>query len=193
MMSIGILFTCWEGWDCTLQYLAQPVSVEEDFINIAQLPPVQLSICRIFGIEKPAFSYEFAPEIEFMVDEESLLGQSNLPSDTLPILANSTTEFWNKIDRRGESYRLTELIKIIEVWNDSATIWNLIYENTRNNSDLRIDMGVYPFEGNSTLLCHTFYTGLADYGYKFRLVTTAAVDSRKLHFSTPVTIVLTLN
>jgi hypothetical protein len=50
MVTFGIMVTLWEFWDCTQKYLAQPISIEEEFVSVADLPPIQLSICKIFSI-----------------------------------------------------------------------------------------------------------------------------------------------
>jgi hypothetical protein len=50
MVAFGITVTLWEFWDCTQWFLAKPISIEEEFVSISDLPPIQLSICRIFTI-----------------------------------------------------------------------------------------------------------------------------------------------
>ena len=168
-MTFGLCITLWQGWDCTHQYLAQPIRVEEQFVTLANLPPIQLSICRVFGIEKSVI-----PEGSSFIngDEgyyEQLIG--------LPIYANSTAEFWSKLTARQEIFQLAQLIQEIRFFNESSASWDLIYERTTNSS--LFDMGIYPFDRNSTLLCHTLRPGLASFGTKFRLITTLA---RKLFF-----------
>jgi hypothetical protein len=49
--------------------------------------------------------------------------------------------------------------------------WDMLYDNMRNSSNAGVDMAMYPFAGNSTILCHTIQQGLAEFGTKFRLVT----------------------
>ena len=186
MVAFGIIITMWQGWDCTQQYLAQPVRVEEKLVSVAELPPIQLSICKIFGIDDPAdpivvdqpantFNL-FADEYDEVI--ESPQDTSNLPTGTVPIFANNTADFWNKLDKRGESYQLDTFIKTIEFWNSSADNWYIIYgQGTGDASTL--DMAFYPFERNSTLLCYTLQAGLAGMGTNFRIVTTTAADARK--------------
>ena len=176
MVTFGLCITLWQGWYCTHQYLAQPIRVEEQFVSLASLaslPPIQLSICRVFEIEK----HEFVAQFNYFFDyEASSPFMAELVSG-LPIYANSTEEFWSKLTTSSEIFQLAQLIKEIGFWNDSSASWNLIYERTTSSS--LFDMGIYTFEGNSTLLCHTLRPGLASFGTKFRLITTLA---RKLFF-----------
>jgi hypothetical protein len=57
--------------------------------------------------------------------------------------------------------------------------WEMIYENMRNSNNAEIDLGIYPFEGSSTLLCHTLHQGLAEFGTEFRLVLTSTASTSK--------------
>ena len=174
MVTFGLCITLWQGWDCTQLYLAQPIRVEEQFVTLASLPPIQLSICRVFEIEK----HEFVAQFNYFFDyEASSPFMAELVSG-LPIYANSTAEFWSKLTARREIFQLAQLIQEIRFFNESSASWDLIYERTTISS--LFDMGIYPFEGNSTLLCHTLRPGLASFGTKFRLITT--LGTRKLFF-----------
>ena len=55
-------------------------------------------------------------------------------------------------------------------WNDTLYAWDAIYQRKgpKNDSN-QFDMAFYPYEGNSTLLCHTLKEGLAGFGTKFRI------------------------
>jgi hypothetical protein len=44
-------------------------------------------------------------------DEYSFNAPATLGTGTLPVFASSAAEFWNKIDSRGETYQLKNLIK----------------------------------------------------------------------------------
>ena len=85
MVSFSTIITMWQGWDCTRQYLAQKIRVEEKLVGIADLPPIQLSICKIFGIGN--------------LEDEDVM-ESLLHRGTVPIFARTTDDFWNKLDRR---------------------------------------------------------------------------------------------
>ena len=152
MVTLGLVITLWQGWDCTQLYLAQPIRVEEQFVSLAKLPPIQLSICKIFGIDQPADATR------------------NSSTGTVPTFANSTEAFWSRLSARGESFQLGKFISEIRFWNESSSTWDAIFGKTVNNS--QVDMEIYPYEGNSTLLCHTLRPGLADFGPVLRLVTT---------------------
>jgi hypothetical protein len=51
MVAFGIVVSVMQGWDCTQRYLAQPISIEEEVVSISDLPPIQLSICKIFDLK----------------------------------------------------------------------------------------------------------------------------------------------
>jgi hypothetical protein len=91
-------------------------------------------------------------------------------SGTLPIFADTVSEFWNELDSRRIVYHLHDLIQELEFWNDTSMTWDMIYGNMRNSSNARFDMVFYPFEDSSILLCHTLQKGLAEFGTKFKLV-----------------------
>ena len=159
MVSFGIIITVWQGWDCTQQYLAQPVRVEEQFIKVTDLPPLQLSICKIF--ERYQLTVNLPDYSLFSYDEESSADASSLPT-----FANTTAAFWLGL----KSYHLKDFIKEIGFWNSTTSRWDFMYERETEDSPL-IDMAIYPYEANSTLLCHTLQPSLTKFGSKFRLVT----------------------
>ena len=132
-------------------------------MGIADLPPIQLSICKIFGIGN-------------LADEDVM--ESLLHRGTVPIFARTTDDFWNKLDRRGDRYRLGDFIAKIEFWNGTASRWDLIFDDKSQDVSM-VDMRIYPYEVNSTLLCHTLRSKLVGFGTKFRLVTSLDVDLRK--------------
>ena len=178
MVFFGIIITVWQGWDCTQQYLAQPVRVEEQFVKVTDLPPIQLSICKIFSIDQPSSNAPLESQFTYY-DEVSVSDEFSLSTEgTMPIFSNSSAAFWRTLDDRWEKYHLGDFIEEIGFWNDTASSWDLIYEKTKKDVSM-MDMAIYPYEGNSSLLCHTLQPGLAEFGSQIRLVTTVAVDSRK--------------
>jgi hypothetical protein len=167
LVAIGILITLWQGWDCTQLYLSQPVQVEDRFVRLADLPaPIQLSICQVWNMVGPTSN---------MSSSFSLLYSS---ANT----TNQTADFWRELDARGSDdfSPLSDLLEEIGFWNDSSGSWDLIYDSqgTSINASL-IDRAIYPYEDNSTLACYTLRPGLANFGTKFRLVTTLYMEISK--------------
>ena len=162
LVAGGLLATLWQGWDCTGQYLATPVRVEDQFVSLGSLPPIQLSLCKVFNIDP---------------SNNSLVPATD---GTVPIFANSTETFWRELATRGVSFRLAEVIEEIGYWNDSTGGWDVLYGRTTTDSSLLLDdLTFYPYEGNSILLCHTLQPGLASLGTTFRLISTAAAETRE--------------
>jgi len=66
--------------------------------------------------------------------------------------------------------RLYDLVIEVAFWNDTLYAWDAIYQRKgpKNDSN-QFDMAFYPYEGNSTLLCHTLKEGLGGFGTKFRI------------------------
>jgi hypothetical protein len=66
--------------------------------------------------------------------------------------------------------RLNDLVIEVAFWNETLYAWDAIYQNKgpKNDSN-QFDMAFYPYEGNSTLLCHTLKEGLGGFGTKFRI------------------------
>jgi hypothetical protein len=66
--------------------------------------------------------------------------------------------------------RLNDLVIEVAFWNDTLYAWDAIYQSKgpKNDSN-QFDMAFYPYEGNSTLLCHTLKEGLGGFGTKFRI------------------------
>jgi hypothetical protein len=81
--------------------------------------------------------------------------------------------------------RLKDFVDELAFWNESIHDWDTIYQTTgpRNDSS-RFDMAFYPYEGNSTLLCHTLTEGLGSFGTKFRILPEIHPGTGKLIFST---------
>jgi hypothetical protein len=68
-------------------------------------------------------------------------------------------------------YRIKDLVIEMAFWNDTIQDWDAIYErNGPRNESNQFDMAFYPYEGNSTLLCHTLKKGLNAFGTKFRIL-----------------------
>ena len=70
-----------------------------------------------------------------------------------------------------------DFIAKIEFWNGTASRWDLIFDDKSQDVSM-VDMRIYPYEVNSTLLCHTLRSKLVGFGTKFRLVTSLDVDLR---------------
>ncbi len=67
-------------------------------------------------------------------------------------------------------YRIKDFVIEVAFWNDTSYAWDAIFQRRgpKNDSD-QFDMAFYPYEGNSTLLCHTLKEGLGGFGTKFRI------------------------
>ena len=163
LVAAGLSITAWQGWDCTQQYLAQPVRVEQRLVSLDQLPPIQLSFCQIFDIDH---------------QQQQLPHNHSLTRGTVPLAATTGAAFGLEFGARNDIFHLAQLIEEIGFWNGSGvgSSWATIYDNSTGGSVL-FDKAFYPYEGNSVLLCHTLRTGLGDWGTKFRIVTTPAVDT----------------
>jgi hypothetical protein len=62
------------------------------------------------------------------------------------------------------------LIIELAFWNKTGHDWDVIYQRSGlNNGSDKFAMAVYPYEGNSTLLCHTLEEGLGAFGTQFRI------------------------
>jgi hypothetical protein len=182
LVTFGLCITVWQCYNCTLQYLAQPVRVEQQFVNIANLPPIQLSICKVLNVAQP-IEYSDTIGLSFENSDEDYYGPAVLDTPTweagtMPLFANSTDIFWTQLKAIDNPINMSALIQVIEFYNDSSSSWNVLYNET-TGEDL-FAMAIYPYEGNSTLLCHTLKQGLADFGTQFRLKTLEYSESRNL-------------
>jgi hypothetical protein len=74
---------------------------------------------------------------------------------------------------------------MVAFWNESIHNWDAIYQKggPRNDSS-QFDMVFYPYEGNSTLLCHTLIEGLGSFGTKFKILPANLPGTAKLFIST---------
>ncbi len=103
LVAFSLCITVWQGWNCTLRYLSQPVTVQEEFVSLKALPPVQLSVCKKFTIYKqPATKpIDFS---EFMLDDV-YEPSSSVPLGSILTFGNSSKEFWQGMAARWEHYR----------------------------------------------------------------------------------------
>ena len=168
LVVFGLCITVYQGWECTLRYLANPLMVEQEFVSIASLPPIQLSICKKFTVGEP----EVMPA-ENEYDEYNPWAKNFIPSRGSIIypFANSTEEFWQEMQSRRAKFLLSDLVDDIDFWNVTISGWDIIIDKEKSlrNDTSSFDMSFYPYEGNSTLLCYTLRTGLAEFGTKFRI------------------------
>jgi hypothetical protein len=88
LAAFSLCITLWQGWNCTMLYLSNPVTIEESFESLSSLPPIQLSICKRFLIKEPL--------------EPSTKRRT---AETILTFANSTEAFWQDMESRGEYFR----------------------------------------------------------------------------------------
>ena len=88
LVAFSLCITVWQGWNCTMLYLSNPVTIEESFESLSSLPPIQLSICKRFLIKEPL--------------EPSTKRRT---AGTVLTFANSTEAFWQDMVSRGEHFR----------------------------------------------------------------------------------------
>jgi hypothetical protein len=85
----------------------------------------------------------------------------------------------------NQNFRLKDMVTEIAFWNKTIDVWDAIYhsQGPTNDSD-KFEMAVYPYEGNSTLLCHTLKEGLGSFGTKLRILPISHQGTGKLFYST---------
>ena len=168
VMALGLGISLWQGWTCTHLYLAQPVRVETQFAALAHLqPPIQLSLCRVFSID-----HRVNPK------GMSVFGRMPTFANNTNSTAAANATFWRQLEALGERFQLWDFVAEIGFWNETAAAWDLVYGKTIGDTSA-LDLAVYPYEGNSSLLCHTLREGLATWGTRFRLVTAAALEASR--------------
>jgi hypothetical protein len=172
LVTFGLCITLWQSFNCTLQYLAEPVRVEEQFVNIDTLPPIQLSICKKISINPRdkvlAINFNFETYVE---------PETRLPS----MLTYSRETFWANLSADGEYFQLGQLVKMIEFWNDTSSRWDVLFKDPFGGN--LFDMAIHPYVDNDTLLCHTLRPGLAEFGTKFRLASSAKIGTVCKHYN----------
>ena len=105
LVAAGLSITAWQGWDCTQQYLAQPVRVEQRLVSLDQLPPIQLSFCQIFDIDH---------------QQQQLPHNHSSTRGTVPLAATTGAAFWLEFGARNDIFHLAQLIEEIGFWNGSG-------------------------------------------------------------------------
>jgi hypothetical protein len=104
LVAFSLCITVWQGWNCTMLYLSNPVIIEDSFESLSSLPPIQLSICKRFIIREPLIE-EFNTDSEYfgtMFNEAEVI---QLPPGTILTFANSTEAFWQDMESRREDFR----------------------------------------------------------------------------------------
>jgi len=91
------------------------------------------------------------------------------PAGTIPTYANSSQAFWQGLDSCQEEYKLEDIVREIHFWNATTASWEVIYESIRPGAGSFFHLLVFPYEGNSILVCHTLNDGLAKYGALLRI------------------------
>jgi hypothetical protein len=101
LVTFSLCITVWQGWNCTMLYLSNPVTIEDSFESLGSLPPIQLSICTKFVIGEPLVN-----KIDTTTDDYTLHSPAEtLPPGTIFTFANSAEEFWQDMDSRREYFR----------------------------------------------------------------------------------------
>jgi hypothetical protein len=103
LVAFSLCITVWQGWNCTMRYLSNPVTVEDSFESLSSLPPIQLSICTKFVVGEPLVEELVSDTNYFEVFGGNLV--ETLPPGTIFTFANSSEEFWQDMDSRREHYR----------------------------------------------------------------------------------------
>jgi hypothetical protein len=114
LVAFSLCITVWQGWNCTMLYLSNPVIVEDSFESLSSLPPIQLSICKKFIVGEPLVE-NLVSATNYLeglnADKEdnilfpNYLKVNKLPPATILPFANSTAAFWQDMDSREEHYR----------------------------------------------------------------------------------------
>jgi hypothetical protein len=85
----------------------------------------------------------------------------------------------------NQHFRLKDLVIEVVFWNGTVDDWDAVYQrNGPNNGSHKFEMAFYPYEGNSTLLCHTLTEGLGSFGTKFRIKPDSLQGTGKLFYIT---------
>jgi len=181
LVVFGLCVTVYQGWDCTLRYLANPLMVEQEFVSIASLPPIQLSICKKFTVVGPEV---IAGVYKYDEYNQSIKEYIPLHESIIYPFANSPEEFWQgrrEKKSRREKFQLSNFVREIAFWNVTISGWDIIIDEEKSlrNGTSSFDLSFYPYEGNSTLLCYTLRTGLAEFGTKFRIWQAFSVKGNK--------------
>ena len=53
------------------------------------------------------------------------------------IYANSTDEYWSEMRNRSEKYNIEDFIEYFEIWNETTSSWDRLYERLTVNNTLR--------------------------------------------------------
>ncbi len=85
LVAFSLCITLWQGWNCTMLYLSNPVTIEESFESLSSLPPIQLSFCKPFLIVEPS--------------------PISMTPGTILTFANSTEAFWQDMISRRQYFR----------------------------------------------------------------------------------------
>ncbi len=199
LVGFGLCMSLWQGWSCTLRYLAKPVMVEDQFVNLDSLPNIQISFCKKVSIAEP-ITLQANPTTPQTVgngwedyidaNEGQLVGPGTaeeaahlanyLPPGTILTFANSSQAFWQDV-RSREEFQLRKFIVKLEFWNGTSGQWEAIYAFEESGANYETGAAefasqFYPYEGNSTLLCHTLKTGLTGFGNRFRIFSPISHD-----------------
>jgi hypothetical protein len=106
LVAFSLCITVWQGWNCTMLYLSNPVTIEDSFESLSSLPPIQLSICKKFIIGEPKVQAIDTTTEYYYFDNPLPFGLGdNLPPGTILTFANTTEAFWGDMDFRGEHFR----------------------------------------------------------------------------------------
>jgi hypothetical protein len=104
LVAFSLCITVWQGWNCTMLYLSNPVTIEDSFESLSSLPPIHLSICKRFIIRDPLIE-EFNTDSEYFGTMFNEAKVNELPPGTILTFANSTEAFWQDMESRGEDFR----------------------------------------------------------------------------------------
>jgi hypothetical protein len=105
LVAFSLCITMWQGWNCTMRYLSNPVTIEDSYESLSSLPPIQLSICKRFLIWEPLIE-DLSVEAGFYPMVEDSVPDNSIPRGTILTFANSSEEFWHDMVTRKEYFRL---------------------------------------------------------------------------------------
>ena len=124
--------TIYIGYSCTLKYISNPATVNDDTTSIAELPALQWSICKQFKVTTCTIG---GSDIFGSLLGDEYDTECKYEVETIPNHAKSKEAFWQLLKNNSERFTATEFVKSIDIWNRTSSEWMQIFEHSRNTTE----------------------------------------------------------
>ena len=124
--------TIYIGYSCTARYISNPTTVNDDITSIAELQPLQWSICKQFQVTTCTIGSDITGSLFEDFDSDT---ECTFDAYTIPNHAKSKEAFWKSLEDNKEKFTATDFVRSVDIWNRTSEEWMHIFGDSRDTTE----------------------------------------------------------